>query len=169
LVKAGSLALLLLSLPAAAGAQTANPPAAIVAAAADCWQATGATTIDLAKLKNNGWVEASLKDKAGKAVSTPLHFFGKKGSSITIMVLPTGKTPACSVMSRVGSIQDYKPLVSQLLSRLKQLEPGLKAGRAGTNGAGFIGGGRIVLLEPTGTQTAPAARIVTGISASEKK
>jgi hypothetical protein len=169
LVKAGSLALLLLSLPAAAGAQTANPPAAIVAAAADCWHATGPKTIDLAKLRASGWVAGGLTDKDGKPVSTPLRFFGRKGSSITIMVLPTGKAPACSVMSRVGSTEDYKPLVSQLLSRLKQLDPALKSGRAGKNGAGFIGGERIVLLEPTGTQTAPSARIVTGISASERK
>ncbi len=170
LVKAAALALLpLLSLSAAASAQTPNPPAAIVEAATDCWAATGATSIDTAKLTANGWVAGGLKDKDGKAVPTPLRFFSKKDSSITVMVLPTGKNPACSVMSRVGTVADYKPLMDLLMTRLKQLEPTLKAGRAGTNGAAFLGGGRIALIEPTGTQTAPAARIVVGMSASEKK
>ena len=169
MAKLGRLALLLLALPTAANAQTASPPAAIVDAAADCWQATGPTSIDLAQLTAKGWVAGGLKDKDGKPVQTPLRFFGKKGSSITVMVLPTGKSPACSVLSRVSGTGDYKPLVDQLQRRFKQFDPALKAGRAGKNGLGFIGGGRIVLVEPTGTQTTPAARIVVGISASEKK
>ena len=170
MAKAASLALALLTLSAAAAsAQTPNPPAAIVEAVADCWEATGPAAIDTAKLTAKGWALGGLKDKDGKAVDTPLRFYGKKDSTITVMVLPTGESPACSVSSRVGAIADYKPLMDQLLNRLKLLEPALKTGRAGTNGAAFLGGGRIALIEPTGTQTEPAARIVVGMSASEKK
>ncbi len=169
MVKAASLALALLSLSAAAAAQTPNPPAAIVEAAADCWTATGATSIDTAKLAARGWKPSEFKDKDGRALKTPLRFFSKAGSSVIVMVLPGGDKPACSVTSRVGAVADYKPLMDGLQTRLKQLEPALKAGRAGTNGAAFLGGGRIALIEPTGTETEPAARIVVGMSASEKK
>jgi hypothetical protein len=169
LAKVGHLALLLMSVPAVAGAQTANPPAAIVEATADCWRATGPSSVDLAKLQASGWKAGNLKDKGGKAVPTPLRFFSKADSSVMITVLPRGKTPACSVTSRVAATADYRPLMDQLQARLKQLEPGLKGSRAGKNGAAFIGGGRIALIEPTGTQTAPAAMIVVGPSASEKK
>ena len=169
MAKAAILALMLLSLPTVAGAQTPNPPAAIVEAAANCWEATSATSVDLAKLAAKGWKPAEFKDKDGKALPTPLRFFGKADSSVMVMVLPSGDKPACSVTSRLGSVADYKPLMDGLQTRLKQLEPALKAGRAGTNGAAFLGGGRIALVEPTGTQTEPAARIVVGMSASEKK
>ena len=167
--KAAGLALMLLSVSAAAHAQKPNPPAAIVEAVADCWEATGATSIDLAKLAAEGWKPAEIKDKDGKTLKTPLRFFGNTDSSVMLMVLPGGGKPACSVTSRVSGASDYKPLMDGLQTRLKELEPGLKAGRAGTNGAAFLGGGRIALIEPTGTQTEPAARIVVGYSAAEKK
>ena len=169
MAKAAVLALMLLSVSAAASAQKPNPPAAIVDAAADCWEAAGAKSIDLAKLAAKGWKPAEIKDKDGKALTTPLRFFGKTDSSVMLMVLPGGDKPACSVTSRVSGVADYKPLMDGLQTRLKQLEPGLKAGRAGTNGAAFLSGGKIALIEPTGTQTEPAARIVVGMSASEKK
>ena len=169
MAKAVGLALMVVSVSAATSAQTPNPPAAIVEAASDCWEATGATSIDLAKLAAKGWKPAEIKDKDGKALKTPLRFFGKTDSGVMLMVLPGGDKPACSVTSRVGGTSDYKPLMDGLQTRLKQLEPGLKAGRAGTNGAAFLGGGRIALIEPTGTQTEPAARIVVGYSAAEKK
>ena len=170
LAKASRLAFLtLLALPAAVNAQTPAPASAIVEATADCWEATNTASVDVAKLTAKGWKASDLKDKAGKAVATPLRFYSKAGSSVMVMVLPTSKTPACSVVSRVENVAAYRPLMDQLQTRLKQIEPTLKAGRAGKNGAAFLAGNRIALVEPTGTETAPAARIVVGISVSEKK
>jgi hypothetical protein len=154
-------------LPTVAGAQAVSPPRAIADAAADCWQAVGPTAIDEAALAAKGWKPGELKAKNGKPVETPLKFFGKQGSSVVLMVL--AKSRACSVTARVGGVGDYKLLVSEVVQRLKSLEPGLKAGRGGTNGAAFRAGNRIALLEPTGTQSAPAARIIVGYSASETK
>ena len=170
MAKACRLALLtLLASPVAATAQTPNPPAAIVEATVDCWEATSATSVDLAKLTAKGWKASELKDKDGKVVESPLRFYGKADSSVMVMILPDAKTPACSVVSRVESVDTYRPLMAALQTRLRQVEPSLKATRSGTNGAAFLGGGRIALIEPTGTQTEPAARIVVGMSASEKK
>lgn len=167
--KAFSLALTgMLALPAAAvGAQTVNPPEAIVAAAADCWQAVGPGGVDTAFLAEKGWKRAELKEKSGKAVASPLNFFGKENSGVMVMVLP--KSGACSVVSQVAGVETYRPVMDQLQTRLKQIEPSLKAGRAGGNGAAFLGGGRIALVEPVGTKEQPSIRYTVTLEAAVKK
>jgi len=167
--KALSLALTaLLALPAAtAGAQTVNPPEAIVAAAADCWQVVGPAGVDTAALAAKGWKMGELKEQSGKPVASPLKFFGKESSGVVVMVLPN--SGACSVLSRVSGTSAYRPLMDQLQTRLKQVEPALKAGRAGSNGAAFLGGGRVALIEPTGTKEQPSVRYTVTAEAAAKK
>jgi hypothetical protein len=159
--------LTLLAVPAAAGAQTVNPPEPIVAAAADCWQVVGRGGVDLAALAAKGWKAAELKEQSGKPVASPLKFFGKESSGVVVMVLP--QSGACSVVSGVSGIDAYRPLMDQLQTRIKQLEPTLKAGRAGSNGAAFIGGGRVALIEPTGTKEQPSVRYTVTAEAVVKK
>ncbi|GAA4022485.1 hypothetical protein GCM10022280_23920 [Sphingomonas swuensis] len=169
MAKQAALAAALLALvPVGASAQSVNPPAQIVEAAADCWAAVGETSVDQQALVAKGWKASEFKAK-GKPVETPLRFYSKAKSGVMLMVLPGGKSPACTVMSRVGGEPAYRQLVSLLLQRLKSIQPGLKAGPGGDKGAAFIGGNRVALLEATGTKAAPAARIIVGYSASEKK
>ncbi|NJC05381.1 hypothetical protein GGQ97_001174 [Sphingomonas kaistensis] len=160
-------ALALLTIPVAAAAQTTNPPAAIVEAAADCWQVVGPAGVDQAALVAKGWKAGELREKTGKAVASPLKFYAKPTSTVVVMVLPN--SGACSVVSGVTGLDAYRPVMDLLQTRLKQVEPALKAGRAGKNGAAFLGGGRIALIEPTGTKEQPSVRYtVTAESAAKK-
>ena len=109
----------------------------------------------------------TLKEQSGKAVASPLKFYGKESSGVVVMVLPS--SGACSVVSRVAGLDAYRPLMDQLQTRLKQVEPALKAGRAGGNGAAFLGGGRIALIEPTGTKEEPSVRYTVTAEAAAKK
>ena len=157
----------LVAVPVGATAQTVNPPEAIVAAAADCWQIVGSTGVDTAALEAKGWKMGTLKEQSGKAVASPLKFYGKESSGVVVMVLPS--SGACSVVSRVAGLDAYRPLMDQLQTRLKQVEPALKSGRAGGNGAAFLGGGRIALIEPTGTKEEPSVRYTVTAEAAAKK
>nr|WP_314442952.1 hypothetical protein [uncultured Sphingomonas sp.] len=161
-------ALALVALPAVASAQSPSAPSAIVEAAADCWEATGASSVNVASLAAKGWKSSNLTDKDGKAVPTPLRFYSKATSSVMVMILPDGKSPACSVVSRVENVAAYKPVMDQLQARLKQLEPGLKAGRSGTNGAAFLGVGRMAVIEPTGSQEQPSVRFIVSAQTAAK-
>ena len=169
MAKSASVAALLALAPAAAAAQPVSTPQAIVDAAADCWQAVGPKAIDQAGLAAKGWMPGEMKDKDGKAIASPLKFMGKPGSGVMLITFPDSKAPGCTAMSRVDSVAAYKTLGDLLLNRMKSLEPGLKAGRNGPNGIALMGGNRIALLELTGSKDKPAARIVVGYSASEKK
>jgi hypothetical protein len=160
-------ALALLAVPVTAAAQTNNSPAAIVDAAADCWQVVGPTGVDQAALVAKGWKAGELKEKSGKAVASPLKFYAKPTSTVVLMVLPN--SGACSVVSGVSGVDAYRPLMDLLQTRLKQAEPALKAGRAGTNGAAFLGGGKIALIEPTGTKEQPSVRYTVTAQAAAKK
>lgn len=159
--------LTLLAIPAAAGAQTANPPAAIVAAAADCWQVVGPRGVDQIALAAKGWKVGELKEKSGKKVASPLKFYGKESSGVVVIVLPN--SGACSVVSGVSGVDAYRPLMVQLQTRMKQLEPALKTTRAGSNGAAFLGAGRIALIEPTGTKEQPSVRYTVSAQAAAKQ
>ncbi|UUR07811.1 hypothetical protein [Sphingomonas glaciei] len=168
MAKAARLAALaLLTVSVTAAAQTNNPPAAIVEAAADCWQVTGPAGVDQAALVAKGWKAGELKEKSGKAVASPLKFYGKPTSTVVLVILPT--SGACSVVSGVTGIAAYRPLMDQLQTRLKQVEPALKTGRAGKNGAAFVGGGRIALIEPTGTKEQLGVRYTVTAQAAAKK
>ncbi len=153
----------------AAGQPKPSAPEAIAAATVDCWAATGATALDERTLRARGWRAGRIEDKQGKAADTPLGFYSKEGSNVVMMTLQKGEAKGCTVMSRVRSPDDYPVLVNLLRAQLKLVAPTLKAAKGGTNGVVYLADGRIALLEPTGTREAPAARIIVGYSAPEKK
>jgi hypothetical protein len=135
----------------------------IVAGAQSCLAATSATTVDEQKLKADGWHDATMSS-SGKAVATPLTFYGKGGLLLSLD-RKSGKG-LCMISGRIKNADAFGIIGSAMDKAL---------GTAGTgnpnapNTAYWFPADHIVQLKLTGTSDAPAVRIAVGINPAEKK
>ncbi len=156
--------LAIVSLSGAASAQMKpNAPEAIASAAADCWSASSAPTVDEARLRQLGWAAGSVQSPKGKAVDTPLRIYGKGGSSVVMMILNTPGMASCSVVSRVAKPTDIGATAQLLFTKLKAIDPAVRGGKGAGNGQIlYLSLPRVAELSATGTRERPGTRIVVG-------
>jgi hypothetical protein len=167
MIRLVSAALLALA-PVGASAQLRpSAPEAVAEAVADCWAAVGAKEVDRAALTRAGWAAGSITDPKGGSVGTPLQLYGKAGSNVVLMLMRTAKTPACTVMSRVGSTADVSLVAQAVQRRLTAAEPQVKTTRS-DGSIVFIALPKIAMLDATGTKAQPAVRISVGYQGAER-
>lgn len=152
--------------PAAAKLGPASPEA-IASAAADCWEAVGPGTVDEAVLQSKGWSAGSVQSK-GKVVETPLRFYGKKGSSVLLMLMDQPKAFGCTILSAVAQSRDLETSSRMLLARLQAMDPAIKGTRRGA-ATFYVSGPKVVAFQPGDEAKEPAVRIAVVYTSSEKK
>ena len=158
------------SLSGAAAAQMApNPPEAIASAAADCWSASGASAVDEARLRQLGWAAGSIRSPQGAAVDTPLRLYGKRGSSVVMMIMNRPEMSACTILSRVARPTDVGNTAQMMFTKLKAIDPAVTGGKGAKPGQiVYLALPRMAELSATGTRQMPGTRIVVAASAAKK-
>jgi hypothetical protein len=146
-----------------------SSPDAIASAVADCWTASGAPSVDEAKLQQLGWKAGSMSSPDGKAVETTMRFYGKSGSNVMLMLMNTAKSASgCTIVSRVAKPDDIGKTVGAVQKALVGLDPQVKTARSGGSIV-FLALPRIAMMDATGTKEKPGARITVGYQNPEKK
>lgn len=162
-------AALLGAMPMSASAQLKpNKPETVADAVADCWAAVGAKAVDKTVLARSGWKAGSITDQQGGQVNSPLQVYGKAGADVVIMLMHTGNSPACSIVSRLSSASDVSLAAQAVQRRLTAADPQVKTARSGRSIV-FLSLPKIALLDATGTKVQPAVRIVVSFQVPEKK
>lgn len=139
-----------------------RPPATtpeIVGGVKSCLSATTEKAVEADALKADGWRSASIVAR-GKAVDTPLQFFGK--GNLLLITNKTGKTPACIITASVADAKTFDSLSSAVMSEL-DVDGHTKENESNT--IYFFPKGHIVQLAKTGTLESPAVRISVGFMA----
>ena len=158
-----------LATPAAAQLEPSSLEA-IASAATDCWTSTGQASVDEARLRQLGWVAGSFRSPDGKVADNPLRIYGKRGSSVVLMIPDTPTLTLCIIMSRVAKPTDIGATAQLLFSKLKAIDPAV-TGDKGTKAGEilYLSLPRMAELSATGTKEKPGTRIVVGYSSAEKK
>ena len=147
-----------------------NSPEAIASAVTDCWTSTGTTSVDEARLRQLGWAAGSVRSANGKPVDNPMRIYGKRGSSVVLMILPSTTMAGCAILSRVAKPTDIGATAQLLFTKLKAIDPAVVGGKGSGNGQiVYLSLPRVAELSATGTKEKPATRIVVGAPRVEKK
>ena len=155
------------AVPALASAQLGrSAPEAVAEAVADCWGAVEAQAVSRTALAAKGWRAGSITDSKLGEVETPLEVYGKSGSDVVLMLM-SGKSPICTVMSRVSSAADVSLVAQAIRRRLTAGDPQVNTARSG-NDIVFIALSKVAILDATGTKAKPSVRISVGFQGAER-
>jgi hypothetical protein len=145
--------------PALAIAQTDGlkpaQPAAIAASAASCAAALSPSGVDEPRLVADGWQEGSV-NSGGKAVATPLRFFGRGNTVLLLMREEKPASPNCVIMARMKSVRDFPAILQATGAALG----GKLAGTGNGSAMWLLSGGKAAQIQATGSRSKPAVRVV---------
>lgn len=129
-----------------------------------CVEATQATGIDEARLAAKGWKSGQIQ-KDGKAIGTPLSFYGHADNRAIILGAKDG-SPArlCAVIARIPALSAYSGVAQALTTHF-----GTAPIKQKDNEFYWRRNGRIVALTPSGTPKEPGVRVGIMITAQETK
>lgn len=150
--------------PKNAKAMPASTPEQLVASIKSCSTAVSAEGIKDDNLAKAGWSKGTLKNEEGEA-SDAVRVYSHKEVSALIMLPPESRKDgkSCIVMAKMASVKDIAGAANLLSS-----EMGKAPEKGRSQDVVWLAGERAIQLMPTGTEEAPAVRVIVAYAEGGK-
>ncbi|MBJ6121340.1 hypothetical protein [Sphingomonas mollis] len=163
-ITGGVLLATVCAVPVAAAPRAAASQSEILEGVQSCAASLASTGIDEASLVSDGWSKGVMSE-SGKPLASDVIFYGKGNLMLMSVRTSAGQTPICSILARIGSVDDYPALQDAMAAAY-----GKPIKDDGKGEQMFIARDhRVIDLASTGSNKNPSVRIAVGPVFQETK